>query len=189
MPPLKMELRKEAHHPFYWSVKVDPKSILLAFLFHLIFLVIHRAISFINWKAMYIIIFCNWAHAILLVKMSLCLIDSWDFSRPHDMVQWAPSVCYPSHSSVKLRSWLSHRGGICPGCLAFLCFIYVLLSSPFFFHIVPFSLPQTFPSRLPQALDHAVPCGCNLIPSVTLKTHSYVSFSPYSHSQILSGIS
>lgn len=101
MPPLKMELIKKAHHPFYWTVKVDPKSLLLAsFLFHLIFLVIHRTISFIKWKAMYIIIFCNWAHAVLLVKMSLCLIDSWDFSRPHDLVQWTPSVCYPSHSSV-----------------------------------------------------------------------------------------
>ena len=176
MPPLKMELTKKAHHLFYWSGKVDPKSTLLAsFLFYLIFLVTHRTISFIKWKAMYIIIFCNWAHAILLAKMRQMHETSQGLMIWY---KWAASVCYPSHSSVKLKSWLSHQGGVCPGSLVFVCFvIYAPLSSPFFVHIVPFSLPQTFPSCLPQALDHAVPSAYNFIPLVTLKTHSYVSFS------------
>lgn len=157
---------------------MDPKSLLLAsFLFHLIFLVIHRTISFIKWKAMYIIIFCNWAHAVLLVKMSLSdrlmrlLKASWSGTMN------TPCVL-PFSLKCNLKSWLSHQGGVRPRCFVFVSFvIYVPLSSPFFFHIVPFSLSQTFPSRLPQALDHAAPCAYNFIPSVTLKTHSYVSFS------------
>lgn len=137
MPPLKTELTKKSHHPFYWSVKVDPKSILLAsFLFYLIFLVIHRTISFIKWKAMYIIIFCNWAHAILLVKMSLCLIDAWDFSRPHDMAQMS-SLCVLSFSLKCKAQILTITSGWCmpwQPCICLLCY----LRPPFLTLLLPY---------------------------------------------------
>lgn len=48
-----MEIAKKAHHPFYWSLEVDFKSISHAsFLFYLIFLVIDRTSRFIKQKAM-----------------------------------------------------------------------------------------------------------------------------------------
>lgn len=49
----KMELAKKTHHPFYWSLEVDFKSIPhVSFLFYLIFLAIDRTSRFIKQKAM-----------------------------------------------------------------------------------------------------------------------------------------